>query len=106
MTPDLQVDVVPTGGDACTLRLTGTLDINTYDQIEDAFARAMADGRLHITVDLGGIDFISSAGFGAFIEALGTLREAEGDLRFVNPSPTARDIFDLLGVLMDCCDFD
>ncbi len=106
MASELTVRRESTGADSCTLVLQGALDLDTYETLEHQLAASVSDGKLHITLDLSGITFISSAGFGVFIEAAGTVQELGGWLKFINPSEKARDVFRLLGILLDSCDFD
>ena len=105
MSRQLQIGKLTEGPDRCTLLLTGTIDLTTYDTLDRAFADALTEGQIHLNVDLAKVDYIASAGFGIFIEALATVRERGGSLKFVNPSPKARDLFRLLGILADSCQF-
>ena len=106
MQSKLTVKRKPTKDDSCTLVLRGEIDMDTYEILEHKLATAVSDGKLHITLDLSGITFISSGGFGVFIEAAGTVQELGGSLKFINHSEKARDIFKLLGILLESCDFD
>ncbi len=47
-------------------------------------------------VDLGNVDYISSAGWGIFISEIKSIRENGGDLKLVSMVPDVYEIFELL----------
>mgnify|MGYP001558977068 CR=1 FL=1 len=51
-----------------------------------------------LVVDLSGLDYISSAGAGVFIGAIGTAQENDGNIILMRPSPNVKEVFDLLGL--------
>ncbi|MHC4885829.1 MAG: STAS domain-containing protein [Planctomycetota bacterium] len=106
MAGDLSVEVLPSGNDTCTIMVSGRLDLENYDTLDQAFGDAIDAGWVHICVDLEGIDYISSSGFGIFIEAMGTVQQRGGSLSFVNLSEKAKSIFRILGVMVSACDLE
>lgn len=104
MAKELNLQVVSSGNDSCTFIITGRLDLDNYDLLDQAFTDALDTGFIHIRADLAGVDYISSAGFGIFIEAMGTVQQRGGSLTFVNLSNKARAFFKLLGVMVDACE--
>jgi len=49
-----------------------------------------------LVVDLGNVDYISSAGWGIFISEIKSIRENGGDLKLVRMVPDVYEIFELL----------
>ena len=55
-------------------------------------------GNYKLIVDLSGLDYISSAGAGVFIGAIGTAQENDGNIILIKPGPNVKEVFDLLGL--------
>jgi anti-anti-sigma factor len=100
----ISVEVLPGSDDACTIIVEGRLDLDNYDILDKAFNDSISSGWTNICVDLAGIDYISSSGFGIFIEAMATVQQLGGSLSFINLSDKAKNIFRLLGIMVKACD--
>lgn len=90
----MEIAVEPRG-DGAVVRLTGRLDLLVAAEVRQALARAVADGRRRMVVDLGDVSFVDSSGLGALISGLKAARQAGGDLRIARPSEQARMILQL-----------
>ncbi|HEY3227514.1 MAG TPA: STAS domain-containing protein [Planctomycetota bacterium] len=86
-----------TGG-VVLVGVKGFLDAHTFEQLEKEFADIFDAGSFRLIVDLAGLDYISSAGAGVFIEAIGTAQENEGNIVLMRPGPNVKEVFDLLGL--------
>jgi anti-sigma B factor antagonist len=64
--------------------------------LERALDSLLKQGRFFIIVDLGNVDYISSAGWGIFISEIKSIRENGGDLKLVRMVPDVYEIFELL----------
>ncbi|MCJ7618920.1 MAG: STAS domain-containing protein [Anaerolineae bacterium] len=53
---------------------TGRIDSQTAPQLEEAFHKIIDDGRFRIVFDMSGVDFVSSAGLRAMIDAQKTCK--------------------------------
>jgi anti-sigma B factor antagonist len=53
-------------------------------------------GTFNIIIDLGNVDYISSAGWGIFISEIKGIREKGGDLKLVRMIPDVYEVFELL----------
>lgn len=80
------------------LTVKGFLDAHTYEELEKVINALFARKMYKLVVDLSGLDYISSAGAGVFIGAVGTAQENEGEIALVKPSPNVKEVFDLLGL--------
>ncbi len=80
------------------LTVRGFLDAHTFEELEKCINDLFEEGHYKLVVDLSGLDYISSAGAGVFIGAIGTAQENEGNIILVNPSPNVKEVFDLLGL--------
>ncbi|OGL46919.1 MAG: hypothetical protein A2W05_10445 [Candidatus Schekmanbacteria bacterium RBG_16_38_10] len=80
------------------LTVKGFLDAHTYEELEKVLDELFDANSYKIVVDLSGLDYISSAGAGVFIGAIGTIQENDGNIILLKPSPNVREVFDLLGL--------
>jgi anti-sigma B factor antagonist len=86
-----------TGG-VILLSVKGFLDAHTFEELEKTINDIFEEGQYKLVVDLSGLDYISSAGAGVFIGAIGTAQENDGNIILMKPSPTVKEVFDLLGL--------
>jgi anti-sigma B factor antagonist len=78
--------------------VTGFLDAHTFERMQNAIDDCFSKDQYRLLVDLKGVTYISSAGAGVFIGAIGTAQEHEGNIVFMNPSENVKEVFDLLGL--------
>lgn len=78
------------------LRVKGYVDATTAPEMHKAVTRLMQEGHYQIVVDLGAVNYISSAGWGVFVGEIRTIREAGGDLKIVHMTPEVREVFEML----------
>lgn len=78
------------------IKVGGYIDTTTSSEVERALNALLKQGRYKIIVDLGNVDYISSAGWGIFISEIKTIRENYGDLKLVRMIPDVYEIFELL----------
>ena len=80
------------------LTVRGFLDAHTFEELERTINDIFEDGIYKLGIDLSGLDYISSAGAGVFIGAIGTAQENDGNIILMRPSPNVKEVFDLLGL--------
>ena len=80
------------------LTVRGFLDAHTFEELERTINEIFEEGTYKLVVDLSGLDYISSAGAGVFIGAIGTAQENDGNIILIKPSPNVKEVFDLLGL--------
>jgi anti-sigma B factor antagonist len=78
------------------LRVSGYVDTTTSPDLERRLQALLREKRFHIVVDLSGVEYISSAGWGIFISEIREIREQGGDLKLAGMIPDVREVFDLL----------
>lgn len=79
------------------LRVSGYLDGHTYHEFESALTALLESGQYKIVVDFAELNYISSAGLGALLNAHTQVREHDGDLKIACLSQKTQRLFDLLG---------
>ena len=94
----IQLSVKHTGAnqDISIIKVGGYIDTTTSAELEHSLDTLIKDNRYNIIIDLGNVDYISSAGWGIFISEIKGIREKTGDLKLVNMIPDVYEVFELL----------
>jgi anti-sigma B factor antagonist len=92
------VSVVPPkeAGDVTVLKVSGYLDTTTASELESALNGLLKKGCSKIVVDLSGVTYISSAGWGIFIGEIKEIRSRGGDLKLAGMVGDVFEVFQLL----------
>ena len=98
---DIKISVettqVPEIDDEITvIRVDGVIDTMTASELEKVTNSLLEQKRYKIIVDLGGVDYISSAGWGIFISNIREIRLNNGDIKLARMIPNVYEIFELL----------
>lgn len=78
------------------IRVDGVIDTLTAGELEDVIDSLVKRERYLIVVDLAGVDYISSAGWGIFISHIKDVRGRGGDIRLAGMIPNVAEIYELL----------
>jgi len=78
------------------IRVDGVIDTMTATELEKVTNSLLGQRRYNIIVDLGGVDYISSAGWGIFISNIREIRLNSGDIKLARMIPNVYEIFELL----------
>ena len=82
--------------DISVVRINGYIDTTTSSELERVIQTLLREQRFKIIVDLSGVDYISSAGWGIFISEIKNLRSHRGDLKLSNMSENVNEVYELL----------
>jgi anti-sigma B factor antagonist len=85
-------------GGIILLTASGFLDAHTFEEMENVIEDLFRKQMFKIIVRLDGLDYISSAGAGVFIGAIGTATANGGNIVLLSPSGSVKEVFDLLGL--------
>jgi anti-sigma B factor antagonist len=80
------------------LSIEGSVDLSNVPELQESLQELFKKGVYRIILDLERVTFISSAGFGIFLNARETVLRHAGDLVFAGTNSRVREIFDLLGI--------
>ena len=96
--PGIKVDITHEGdnSEVVIISVHGYIDSTTTPELSMIIDHQIADGNYMFIVNLKGVDYISSIGWGVFISNLKELREYGGDMILINMSPNVHNIFDLM----------
>jgi anti-sigma B factor antagonist len=79
------------------LRLIGNLDTNSTPELDAHLSRLTDTDTRRILVNLGEVDFVSSAGLGALLWAAKALAPCGGTISVCDPNEAVRHAFDASG---------
>ena len=82
--------------DISILSVQGYVDTTTSAELEESLKRLLKKGRYSIVIDLAGVNYISSAGWGIFISEIKSIRENGGDLKLASMVGDVYEVFELL----------
>jgi anti-sigma B factor antagonist len=82
--------------DVSVLKVSGYLDTTTAGELENALYSLLGKGAYKIVVDLSGVTYISSAGWGIFIGEIKEIRNHGGDLKLAGMVGDVFEVFQLL----------
>lgn len=95
---DIRISLDTSGidGEISVVRVDGVIDTMTATELEKVMNSLLDQKRYNIIIDLGGVDYISSAGWGIFISNIREIRQNAGDIKLARMVPNVREIFELL----------
>ncbi len=82
--------------DVSEVRIDGVIDTLTASELEQVMDSLLRRNRYRIVIDLAGVDYISSAGWGIFISHIKDVRDNGGDIKLANMVSDVYEIFELL----------
>ena len=78
------------------LKVSGYLDTTTASELETALYSLLNKEERKIVIDLAGVDYISSAGWGIFISEIKDIRRKGGDLKLAGMTGDVYEVYQLL----------
>jgi len=92
----LSVEKAGKNNSVSIIKVGGYIDTTTSSELEHALSSLLKAGSHNIIIDLGNVDYVSSAGWGIFISEIKGIREKGGDLKLVRMIPEVYEVFELL----------
>lgn len=92
----ISLDSSGNSGSISVVRVDGVIDTMTATELEKVMNSLLERNKYKIIVDLGGVDYISSAGWGIFISNIREIRQHSGDIKLARMIPNVYEIFELL----------
>ena len=83
--------------DVLVISLKGRLDAVTSQALEKDLTDLMAGGERFLVMDLGDLDYISSAGLRSILVGVKRLKEKQGKLLLASLKSVVREVFEISG---------
>ena len=98
--PMMNIEMHETGGEGASalVSLVGDLDDAGGKVARRQLARAVASGKVNLTIDLDRVDTLNSGGLAALIATLRLARDRGGDVRVKSSQPHIRRVMELTGL--------
>jgi len=80
------------------IELEGEVDVYTAPQLKQQMVGLLEGGAKAMVVDLAKVDYLDSTALGVLIGGLKRMRETDGNLALVCPSPRIRRVFEITGL--------
>ncbi|HPN36587.1 MAG TPA: STAS domain-containing protein [bacterium] len=93
---EIAVDRIGVFQDIALFRVRGYVDTTTSPELQRLLLRTMEEGVCQFIVDLGFVNYVSSAGWGVFVGEIRGLREKGGDLKIIQMTPDVFEVFEML----------
>ena len=82
--------------DVVYLKVNGFIDTSTSFFLVEKIKSLLNEGLVQVVVDMSGVNYVSSAGWGVFVGEIKDFRERGGDIKLVNMTPEVYDVFEML----------
>ena len=66
------------------------------DEIRDGILKVLDNSNSKVIIDLKGVEYVDSSGFGCFLSVLKAARNNYCVLKFANPEPRVTELFEML----------
>jgi anti-sigma B factor antagonist len=94
----LDIQVSQTNNQITLVTAQGRIDSSTAGDLGAALTSVIDGGQHRIVLDIGGVDYMSSAGLREMVSALKKVRGADGDMRIAQVTERVYDVFELSGL--------
>jgi anti-sigma B factor antagonist len=78
--------------------INGRVDSTNANEMGSALDKATEAGHNNLVLDLGGVEYMSSAGLREMVRVLKRVKRNGGDLRIANPSDRVKEVLELAGL--------
>jgi anti-sigma B factor antagonist len=68
------------------------------DEIREGILRVLDNSNSKVIIDLKGVEYVDSSGFGCFLSVMKAARNNYGALKFANPEPRVTELFETLNL--------
>jgi anti-anti-sigma factor len=69
------------------------IDALITEEIREGISKSFINSNSKVIIDLTGVEYIDSSGFGCFLSIMKTARNNYGILKFANPEPGVMEVF-------------
>lgn len=95
---NLKVTASPVRENVVALELDGEVDVYTAPLLRQEIVDQVTKGTKYLLVHLEKVEYLDSTGLGILIGGVKRLKEKNGALKLIGPSPRISRIFDITGL--------
>ena len=95
----LDVKIVKKKDYVYSIELKGSLDTETHHHLREELAEIIDEKVKAIVLDMGGVNYISSAGIGLIVWAKQALKEKSAIFTMINLQPQIEKVLDVMKIL-------
>lgn len=81
------------------VELKGSVDSDTYYNLQEKLNEVIDDKTKAIILDMGGVNYISSAGIGVVVNTKKSLQQKGANFAMANLQPQVKKVFDVMKIL-------
>lgn len=74
----------------------GRINALIIDEISDGILKVLDNSNSKVIIDLKGVEYIDSSGFGCFLSVMKAARNSYSELKFANPEPRVIELLEML----------
>lgn len=95
----LDIKVIKKNNYVYSVELNGSIDSDTYEELDQALKEIVDEKTKAIVLDMGGINYISSIGVRVIVSTKNALKKKNATFAMVNLQPQIKKVFDVLNIL-------
>ncbi len=95
----LKIDVDKRSGDVYVFSLSGSIDSDTYNILDDRITPILNAGAKVVIFDMEGVEYISSMGLNSVFRLQRSLEQTNGTFMMTNVQPQVKKVFDIVKAL-------
>ncbi|MCE5324703.1 STAS domain-containing protein [bacterium] len=95
---NFKIDVRTLEKELPLIELEGEVDVYTAPQLKQQIINILESGAKELMVNLTKVDYLDSTALGVLIGGLKRMREADGNMVLICPSPRIRRVFEITGL--------
>lgn len=95
---NFKIDTYNLEDEVPVIKLEGEVDVYTAPQLKQQMIALLESGTRQMIVDLTAVEYFDSTALGVLIGGLKRMRERDGNLSLICPSPRIRRVFEITGL--------
>jgi len=95
---NFKIDTYSLDGGVPVIKLEGEVDVYTAPQLKQQMISMLEAGTRQMVIDLTNVEYFDSTALGVLIGGLKRIRERDGNLALICPSPRIRRVFEITGL--------
>ena len=94
----IDINVRPVEDRVTLVEVSGRIDSMNANELGAALSDTIDNGHVNLVLDLGSVEYMSSAGLREIVTALKKVKRETGDMRLAQPSPRVREVLEMAGL--------